>query len=181
MRSLTVSYCTFLLLGSVFVSHFAKANEHGTYRRAPTRSSKHAAALSHALMCSESYPCCYGCQQYLRKNSNHLKKEKMDRGRLSLFVSGAEGTGEDALASCPCVFFLATQMGAGGHQVAKTETAAFQRRTDASREHEAVFPFCLVNGFIKDALWGFLKIFFCVLRFKHPFLIIQVICFILYV
>lgn len=52
-------------------------------------------------------------------------------------------------------FFLATQMGAGGHQVAKTETAAFQRRTDASQEHEAVFPFCLVNGSKKDALWGF--------------------------
>lgn len=72
MRSLTVSYCTFLLSCSVFVSHFYEANEHSTYRYMPTRSSKHTVVLSHTVMRSETYPRCYGCQQYLKKDKKRL-------------------------------------------------------------------------------------------------------------
>lgn len=99
MRSLTVSYCTFSAQLCLCLS-LCEANEHGTYPRAPTRSSKHAAALSHTLMCSESYPCCYGCQQYLKKDGGSYLS-------LSLELRELE------------------RMGAGGHQVAKTETATF--------------------------------------------------------
>lgn len=45
-----------------------EANEHSTYRYMPICSSKHTLVLSHAVMCSETYPCCYGCQQYLKKD-----------------------------------------------------------------------------------------------------------------
>lgn len=68
MRSLTVSYCTFLHSTSCLCVSLYKANEHSTYRHEPPCSSKHTRMLSHTVMYSETYPCCYGCQQYLKKD-----------------------------------------------------------------------------------------------------------------
>lgn len=70
-----------------------EANEHSTYRYMPARSSKHTLVLSHTVMCSETYPCCYGCQQYLKK----------DRGSsLSLSVSllRSEGVVSECFSAC---------------------------------------------------------------------------------
>lgn len=125
MRSLTVSYCTFLLSGSVFVSHFYEANEHSTYRYMPPRSSKHTVVLSHTVMHSEIYPRCYGCQQYLKKDKKRLYLSLSvpfphTRTRTKTDVSECKSA-----PLCPSCCFLATLMGAGGHQVAETETATF--------------------------------------------------------
>lgn len=102
----------------------------------PACSSKHTVTLSHTVMCSETYPCCYGCQQYLKK----------DRGSsLSLCLCRSSAQRE-LQASGECVFlpaccFLATLMGAGGHQVAKTETATFNNTHIQQSWTQAPLPY----------------------------------------
>lgn len=64
-------------------------------------------------------------------------------------------SGEESAAVC-C--FLATLMGAGGHQVAKTETATFKQRLHHGREPEHLH--CILLLFHEPLMIMVLKIVF---------------------
>lgn len=93
-----------------------EANEHSTYRYMPTCSSKHTLVLSHTVMCSETYPCCYGCQQYLKKDRGSTLSLSLSLPLtlpLSVSLFHSEGSGEqvESVLFCLSAVFLATLNG----------------------------------------------------------------------
>lgn len=139
-----ISNCQLLYFSSTLLClclSLCEANEHSTYLLKQTclRAFEHSNVL-------------WNLSLLLWLSTMSKKGQK----QLSLFVCGAEGVLSQFWASLPACYFLATQMGAGGHQVAKTETATvISTHTPWTHCCISILHVSLMGFPFPESFWGF--------------------------